>query len=427
MHYIADLTKCHPGTEGPVLEGLLQARPQQSDDTLEVLLLSSQEEPKAPGIDFTSLEAGGGSEDSQVSAHVLRAITEFRQAETAVAVASFRPAVKKVAEAIEAAFGDVEYIYLNQFSPPSGNGSAVESYSWDDDFMPRDEAVDALVRALNRAKIPVRMTQLRKSLQAHDARFQKAAGSFSSRPRFLSVLISLAEERGLVAHRESLLGDGNNFIELTERGLAYVAEKESGTSYAQSVPPSAAIAEGESRSDQFITTLRKASLGPFQEVRWAVYEEIDKLAQAGECSAAFLIRDAVSYVRDHKASELVKTNKPFPWARVRTFISNLASMAPVFISRGELVQNLLLQGDRQVDELSPKWKLVLDGELLCFLLAQGIEITTDDIPALAGALYNSRRDEAYDRTLEMIGCLVQSNRITTAGIHPPRLVLKAAG
>ncbi|GAA1082911.1 hypothetical protein GCM10009663_27380 [Kitasatospora arboriphila] len=222
-------------------------------------------------------------------------------------------------------------------------------------------------------------------------------------------------------------GDPNPFISLTLKGQEHAQQIAPISRFQmRSTSPEPARSKlhrheiYSRRSDEFITALRKSGFGPFQQIRLDVYEKIENLA-GQKRTVPKLIRDAINEVRkDREYSEsegrelatpgdheLQVPEKPIPWAKVRTFFISLINRCPVLLSGGEPVSHSWAEAEIKVDGLVDDWKIRLDGELICFLLENGIEISLADVADLSGAIYNSRKDEYFDRILSVVQLLLR--------------------
>ena len=219
--------------------------------------------------------------------------------------------------------GKVEYAFLT--GNPGTQSSSGSTEEWDSTYIPIDYAVDALLGVLMRAKAPVRMTALRGLLRLQDPRFNKTPGTPSARPRFISELLAQGVKRGLVNLVHATAADNNPVIHLTASGHARASQVFKGSLVAQTVSlpqavgiqptgpnvPTVHADISRSASDTYIDILRQANLGPFQEVRWAVYDEMDNIIRKGPIAFYSLIRDAVAVVRDTRQAELGAWSEAF--------------------------------------------------------------------------------------------------------------------
>lgn len=421
MFVLVDLTRAFKGTEDSVLRAFMLDQRFEGADVVECLLLSSQVQPQSDfNVTFTRMPAEAATEESAIAATIYNKINEALQGHHRVLVASFRAAVRSIVETHGLINpGRVDFFHLAAFSVP-GSGKKDE---WDPSFMPLSEAVEILVGALSVARVPVRMTSIRGLLEARDSRFRKIPGTASARPGLISSIVEEAARENLVKLIHAHAQDNNPVIQLAPAGEArgsISAGSMPMPTYAGGSPvpqvsdatrQSVASSVGRSMSDIYIDTLRQANFGPFQEVRWAVYEEIDNLLGNGPKTFYALIRDAVANVRKAREAEPVRTNKPFPWSKVRAFIGTLVNRVPVFLHEGTPVQYSWDQVNVEVDAAAEDWRISLDGELVCFLLQNGCSITFNDMPSLAGALYNSRRDELQDRAISVIMHLLHTGKV----------------
>jgi hypothetical protein len=212
-------------------------------------------------------------------------------------------------------------------------------------------------------------------------------------------------------------GDNNPNITLTDKAISL------GTPGVYTGERGSSLRKDRSASDQYIDILRHASLGPFQEVRWAIYDEIERILASDPVTFSTLIRSSVSAVREASAAKLVRNDKPFPWAKARTFIETLASRVAVFTHNGSPIQYSWSRIDLPIDGAVKNWRLILDGELVCYLLSRGATISFNEIPALAGALYNSRSEEVQERATAVISHILTAGRVATFPSDQTRLCL----
>ncbi|TMQ96856.1 hypothetical protein ETD83_20755 [Actinomadura soli] len=424
MYRLIDLTRAHAGTEGAILEAFNAAYEGPPPTKVEYIVVPGQARPeRTDGHIWTELP--GTVDDASVTAAVHERVGRAHESGVAVSVASFRGSVKSVAEMLDTIHGGVEFIHLGTFAPPTAGG---ERLDWDDDWMKREDAVNTLVRAIGAASGQSRMTDLRKHLSARDPRFQKQVGTFTARPKFMSTLVSLAEERGLVAVVPTANGDNNPQIALTAAGYSRLSPA-SPVSPAVSAAPAAPVSpngqEPRSLSHQCVDVLRQNNMGPFQELRQDIYRELERLVEDKSRTVDQLIRDAVHAVRDKSQDAPSKSGKRFPWSRIRAFLTRLTRQVPVFLSGDKPVTVSLGNNGTVVDGLAGDWWQMLDGELICFVLGKGVAITQYDYEELAGALYNSRSTASYDKVQEVVDYLAGAGRITEAPDDVMRIVLAA--
>lgn len=425
MISIVDLTRARPGTEQAIINGALSQEPFQDAESIECYLRSSQHLPSASEtVRFERLDSQIGSNETLIANHIYERASLILASGGSIVIASFRAGVRAVTEILRRQYPDqVQYALLSSYARADGT-----STSWDDAFMPLDDAVSALLYTLSKAPT-TRMTDLRPALMVTDPRFAKIPGTFNARPGFISSLVGEANLRGLIRLSDNAPGSLDNpLVELTPRAREYTTASPITPSRvtleprdAHSGPDRKALPH--SLSDNYIDILRKRNLGPFQEVRWAVYDEIEKTLADGPATIYILVRDAVAAVRDNRAAELVRTSKPFPWSKARSFIGTLVSRVPVFLCDGVPTQYSWNQVSLRVDGLIENWRFELDGELVCSLLEDGADVSLNDIASLAGALYNSRRDEFQDRALAVVQHLLSTGRVVSSPSEPTQICL----
>jgi len=93
------------------------------------------------------------------------------------------------------------------------------------------------------------------------------------------------------------------------------------------------------------------------------------------------------------------------------------------LSDGVRVKHSWSDAHMVVDGFIDDWKLALDGELILFLMQSGVRIDMNDLSDLAGALYNSRREECFDRVIAVIRHLVSAGLVTESTTNQGELAL----
>ncbi|WFB08601.1 hypothetical protein LRS74_17265 [Streptomyces sp. LX-29] len=413
MRYIVDITRAHSGSAGSILNAFLSFVDATASDEIELLILETQRGEFTQDdydFDLVALPAGT-SEDSATAAIVDRVLIALVACEV-ISVASFHSAIRQNVETLAANHSHrVSFIDLNDFAPTTETFPA----TWPKEFMQPQEVIEHLLIALTRYGNPIRKTDLRSVLQIQDPRFRKQPGTYPGKPRFISDIVSLAAERGLVTE-QGPIGSPNPYVILTPKGKQEAHRMTPGefsvlSSGAATSPPGEPKPKNifPRRSDEFVTVLRTSSFGPFQQIRLSIYEEIERLVRDGHSTVPKLIRDSIEAVRENRSAS--EDEKPIPWAKVRTFIISLTNRCPVFLSQGELVSHSWAEADKRVDDLLENWTTRLDGELICFLLEKRVQLSLADVADISGALYNSRNDEHFDRVLSVVRWLLREGRI----------------
>lgn len=402
MSTIINMTRVWPGTAATVLRTVLRTIPGSVGSPTEVLAFPQQQ------ATLTELGTEHGvvvSAIKETSAEwaVIGAIAEavqrmLERSSDDVRVYSFSPGVKHMV----ASFGGrVSFTPLSPYARTDAQRSV-----WDSTFMPEDDAVRALARAVaSRSSGAVNKTDLRPLLENVDRAFSKEPGGYASSVGFISTLLALAEKRGVV----TLAGDEPRItVALTEAGRRLLVGREhavgrtaEGTS--GEISDQGDDAPSGSRSDGFLALWRTANLGPFMSVRVAVYDEVDRSFSAGPRKLKTLVSDAVKAVR-----EATPDGSPtFPWSRVTLLIETLMRRRPVARSDGEYVARTWANGDRVITAMAEEWQFLLDGELVLHLIDNGVELRIDDMPDLGGALYNGRFESDIERAYEVLRRLIQ--------------------
>ncbi|MFF4040672.1 hypothetical protein [Streptomyces sp. NPDC001816] len=423
--WVIDLTRAWAGTEGDVLAAVVDQN-RLSPGTFKVICLLRQlpavqrGAPTTPAADVANVP--NFTNAVGVENFVAQQVEQILARGETVKILSFHANVKERVLYMNTQYpGRIHFEPLNRYSQ---GGLPGEPLRWDETFMPEEEAVDAVISALADAPSPMHKTSLRPRLAARDPRFDKGYSEFTSKAGFVSVLLSLARKRGFV---EVIGEEPGQLIALTATGRAALPEGTAtgsrqvggrgGRVGLSRTPSGGSPAHGSRirKSDQFIDILRhEGNFGPFQEVRTAVYQEMEKQVteHPGEFSVHDLICKAASVTRDTRSNELLHDpEKPFPWSNVIDFIVRLVNRRAVLISDGNLVRHTWTEMAKEVDALDDDWQLKLDGELVLFLLENGTPVSVHDIGDLAGALYNSHNPESRRRVIEVVRLLLEENRV----------------
>jgi hypothetical protein len=420
MTQIIDMTSTRVGLEERILTAVLDACQMTEDKTPLVLALPAHTDgvarvAAAYGAEFDTLP--DGLDEERLVTAISKPIASAIENGGSVDLYSFSPAVRRLATTWNTVRpGSVRFTALAQFARQAGR--------WDSSLMPEEEAAAAVVRAI--ASISggaVQKTDLRPLLGVVDKRLSKAAGGFAAAPGFITTLVGLAEARGLVA---SLGEEPSMILKLTDAGRQFAATNASSVSVADMTTVDVAQMQDAvvTRSDAFVSAWRAANLGPFMAVRTKVYAEIDRALEHEPRKLKSLVREAVRVVRESDTS----CGEKFPWSRVTQFVENLMRRRPVALSDGATVGPNWTTGDRVVTEMVDGWQLLLDGELVLHLIDNGQEIRWDDLPDLAGALYNGRGEAETERAFDVVRRLADEGLVSAESPDLPlRRVEEARG
>jgi hypothetical protein len=420
MTTIIDLTRAWAGTEAEVLAAVFDALPEDERGPVQVRAYSRQHPAISDLVATKGAKVGtigDGATETVVVNSVNEAIREHIHIGDLVRVYSFSPAVRESVGMWSSVVGDrVAYAPLAPFAVHSEHPEAPAT-AWDNSFMPEAEATGILVEAMvNTPSHSVEKVDVRALLKARDPRFGKEAGGFAAAPRFVSLLLDSARRRGLVIIEGQ---HPRTTVSLTEAGIrsAQARVKPAAPDVRVVPAPKADVtadpASAVTRSAQFISALRSANLGPFMSVRTAVYQQIDATISEEPKALKKVVSEAVSAVRE---ADMIPVPDGFPWSRVRLFIESLMRRRPVALSDGDPIALGWVNGERQVNAMLEDWQLRLDGELVLHLIDQGMNIRMDDLPDLAGALYNGRDSGETDRAFEVVARLAADQLID--GVSP---------
>jgi len=418
---LIDLTRAWPNTEQYVLSKVLEREP--ADASLEIVVTPEQ----AAALDavFASRQAliheVLGSE-LDLARRITEIVTErLNTSDAVVRVYTFWPAVRGMALYQDSLHpGRVHYMALAPYAPP--NVVTKPNLVWDNSLMTEGEAVQALVTVLSSAGASgLAKTSVRPQLERLDARFAKRADSITSKNGFISLVVDMARRRGLV---EEIGTEPALIVRLASAGGgSHPALAPAGPATApSSAPPLAADApttlapSGRPEpvtSSLLVDRLRAAQFGPFMDIRWTVYEEMDRLAAAGNTPLWRFVKEAVGNVR--RASE-ESNGKPMPWSRVVLFIEDLLTKRAVAIAGGEPQLLSWTAGSLLVEGFINNWRLWLDAEIILFLIDADIDLTLHDCEHIAGTLYASRAPAAEQRVFDIVGLLKGGGEIEYEGV-----------
>lgn len=281
--------------------------------------------------------------------------------------------------------------------------------AWPEGVMSLTEAIEILVQAISVEKNAcLRMSSFRPALERVDDRFAKMSGNPLSAPGIIKLLIHAAQEQGYVEVGGS---DDSNPLVFLKRSHVPSNSKfspSSPTPVTQLPSPQSskfAHESTDSLSERFITCLRNANLGPFQDVRTAIYREIDAIS-VRRLPAFQLINESVNSVRNKVETArqegrqyLVTSKRNLPWSKVVLFMGELMRQVPCIRLGEEFVPLRLTYMNCIVDGMAENWFLALDSILLLHLIDEGYEVGFSSITDLSGALYNTRHDLTQSRTL----------------------------
>lgn len=382
MRALLDLSTVPAGHEQLRFDNFRSARPDVNEDALVVVVAPDRL------ANSRAVEVPVSGDPGQIWAAFDAELQKFLGSlnDEPALVASFQ-------RILESRFGSnteypkVEYYDLRQTLPNS------KAQAWPEAYYPLKGALKKLELAIQRNGGTVRMTNLRPALTILDQKFKKNVihPTPLDAPGCMGILVQEAVVRGIVRTEGHA---SNPFISLTANA---------GTTQAAQVDsiPHGSVVESisfERESDRYVHLLRKANLGPFQQVRWAIYDALEEsLANQGAATVGSLLDCAVKKVRSDVESArvdgkqyLVRMNVNLPWSQVRSFLGLLCTRAPVLqTAQGEVRADWSNLGE-VVTGLVDSWRQVLDAQLVVYLIDSGCSINQYTEVELSGAIYNSR-------------------------------------
>ncbi|MEZ4297037.1 MAG: hypothetical protein R3B70_18880 [Polyangiaceae bacterium] len=315
---------------------------------------------------------------------------------------------------------------------------------WPVDFMPVDEALKILSKALASQNERVRMTDLRALLTYQDDRFRKSAPGAGA-PGLISMLVHQAEDAGVLSVDRSDMT--NPFLRLLKGGAGLETRAHSADGKRLSSPPASTPmagppssrrtsagptsrhgmasvtatrrdADGKSRSQHFIDVLRSRELGPFSKIRQTLYDSLEEVMLGAPILLGSLLTDVVEMTRS-KSSGI-----EYPWRRVRNFLIQLLSREIVLLDEsGDPTPPTFSTLTRKIVRLREHWRLDFEGSLLTAIIEGAGDVCLADTPPLAGALYLNRSTDHESKIHECIQRLLLRGRVTTGTAPWYRLAL----
>lgn len=423
MLCIADLASVTNGRERDLIDVLYRHYPEVRSGTVALLVTD-------PGL-FSEFRAeviavpDGATTDrdrfviDNVDDAIAKAPTDER-----VLVGSFRTVLEYHLAQNRTSNRQVDFLDFRHLLRLTSGKSTGQLDSWPLAFMPLDEALNNLTAAV-RAKGTLKQTQLRGALEKENPAWTKIKGR--NAPQDDSKIISIIVNEGVAKGAIALSGNSNDpYISLAgtdgSRGTVGAVTVRGATA-GQRTPTSATIAggvvdpaSGGRDSDRYIRALRDGQLGPYQEVRTAVYDAIDNILadRAGAISIRDLISQAVDTVRESiEAARLEgrqylinSMTRNLPWGAVKAFVTLLMIRQPVIQTvGGDLVTADWTNLSKSVEALVPDWQVILDSDLIVFLISRGFTINAYSEEDLSGALFDNRR--AVEKVERCIAYLIE--------------------
>jgi hypothetical protein len=350
-------------------------------------------------LELVEIEPERAADNAMFVRSVLKRVEEARNARDAVTVFTYNPALKAVISGLRQSDPEIKLAMFA--SAPRAEIPWPSTAEW----MTIDSAAREVGEAL-RGRGRVRATDLRGLLQSSNSLWKKEPGSPSATPGLIGKVINHAEARGLIRVTRDGGSSGNPWIE------------DAGTSIlSQRVSPLERTA-----SSNYVTCLRDHSFGPFMQVRWNVYDEMERRASVS-FGAQALVEASVSAVQvEH--DDMLSKEKPFPWVRLRLLIVKLLQHSDALLGEGLVIHHDFCDAKSIVTGLADDWRFALDSVLVTHLLENGFEFGFEDSADLAGALYDGRDSERVDRTMDLLSYMVKTEKAVENPEVTGKLVLK---
>lgn len=301
-------------------------------------------------------------------------------------VASFNTALGFKIEELAKQGLKARFIDIRTLAPSASQ----RAYRWPEQYVPLETAMSVMEQAIASRTVQTRLTNLRPAMTLIDPRFKKnpSAPTPLDVQGMFGLLVTEAERRGRIIRS----GPPNNPV------LTLIGHAPTVTGSTAPLPVEEAAAGRQ--SDRFIQVLRSARLGPFQQVRRAIYAKVaERIEQLGDetVTVRALLDGAVDAVRSEVEESqrvggeyLVKGTQRLPWSQVRTFIGTLFILRPVLIGSSGPVSADWVGLREAVTGIEDGWMNALDSLLVKELMQSGCVIDVHSDPDLGGALFNSR-------------------------------------
>ena len=413
MTTIVEITRAIPGTGATVVSRFLAEWSVRPQDVLIICLdrqvgeLSKafpEAEIRTIGVHISKAGVVSATEDEVVK----RDIKSFL-------LASFYPSVLRVGQDQNFRHRDIQTVHLGRYSDRNYGEPTDETLNnWNVASIAKPDAARLLAAALAKRgrRAAMRRSTLRRAIGDLEPRLGPGSLDTASTPRLIAQIVGEAERGRLITVDR---GD-RQFVTLTDLGY------EIGTSILAQLTvsnptiqgptgPPAARRRYRGKSAEIVDFLRSHEFGPFQETRLAVYDEIDRIIGSGVVvTVSNIVRFAVDEVRSRLESDLAERHqKPYPWKRLMTFVEHLMRQKPVLLSlNSDLLSPSFRHADEVVGSLVKGWRMGLDGQIIITLIRGGIELGFSDRVDIAGALYNSRSDDAQEKVLSLLRLLIES-------------------
>lgn len=427
--YIVDLTMKKAANRAQIVSRIRKAYP--DFDTSQSIVIASSDQDKSSD-EAQTIVPSPGSTGQEVNEFVVNQIKQLAAEPEGshgdtLTVFSYNYVIEWAVNQ-DSALSGIKYVDLRKVSATST--PAPISTDWDESFIDSDTVVRYLITVLSLEGGSIKKAGLRDELKKLDSRFERDENNpkaFQNQDYFISRVVNLGISPGYV---EQQGGGPNPLILLTPAGKAKFDQ----------LPPTISAnqypAKPERESDLYLDLFKSEKFGPYQEVRVAVYDQIEKLIRGGEGASskltiAELFQTAIDNVRKEVEQAIAEgtkcllknPEKGYPWSRVRSLLAVLFARCPVLKRGDELVPTSWINMDGLVDGIAENWQDAADAEFIIFLLEKKMKISVHEEEDLAGAIFDSRRPAATEKVRRCIKYLVNSGRCT---VDPHDLTLALA-
>ncbi|MGH4007671.1 MAG: hypothetical protein ACRDTH_05810 [Pseudonocardiaceae bacterium] len=426
---LVDITRSFAGKEETLVSAAL-AKHGQGDHRPIVIGLDAQRSALEISIELVEFRVAPGAYEPEVLGFVAEVVHEHlnRDASMRFTIYSYHPMIfTKQGELA----GIAEALNINSPLELLRENNIGECDRWPAQLMPLEEALHLLRIGLRQAGAstnPVSKTNVRNILQTHDQRFDKRVNPAARTLNLITMLLEAAQRQGWVqlrgkhpkvdvwlvetsASNEVSWIDRPNTsadIELKSNEAARepLSTRMDGAGHDPRAPKKQPFVP-ETRSQVFQAALW-AGIGLHADVRELLWDSLEELLKEDPDvrSVGHTIGRAVAIARDRAPTTFPRPKEDFPkeaypWRKLEGF-------AVTVCVRAGLIEN----GDGTIMSPGPfwevrrgrftsspsDWRMRIDAELLLEIIRRCKNVTWDDGPDLAGALFLDR-DEQHEHRI----------------------------
>lgn len=345
MHCIADLASVTNGRERDLVDVLYRHYPDVRSGTV-TLLVNDPNLFAEFRADVVTVPDGAATErDRFVIENVDEVIRNTPDGEQ-ILVGSFRTVLGYHLTQKPADGRHIEFLDFRHLLRIASGTSTSQLKSWPTTFMPLTDALKNLETAVQ-TKGVLKQTQLRPALAQQNPAWKKVKDRNAPQddPKIISIIVGEGVKRGIIT-ASGPTNDPYLSVPGTDVTAGHAGAVTLGGQTTQEEGVGTTGLSAETRlSDRILKVLRAGQLGPYQEVRVAVYNKMEEILKerSGEVALRDLISEAVDSVRESIEEArrggrqyLIRSmTRNLPWGGVKAFITLMMTRTPVAIIGGE--------------------------------------------------------------------------------------------